>query len=68
MNENKTRLYFYKEGSKLKLYIYCTLCGKGPFKQDDLRKDKVFFIAGKRTKIYYCPECKSHQTKIKTLK
>lgn len=53
------REYFYKEHGQLKPYIYCSLCGAGPFKEKD--KEQIEHVAGERQKIYYCKSCQFAQ-------
>ena len=57
--------YFYNEGGKTKRYIYCSLCLKGPFKEEQLSTE-IFYICGS-DKIYYCSECKKNQKVIEEL-
>lgn len=65
------RQYFYEENGKTKRYTYCSLCGKGPFRQnqivnDNVSHDKILFVAGQtiNTSIYYCYDCCSHHTNV----
>jgi hypothetical protein len=57
------KIYFYQEDGKTKKYCYCSLCGKGPFKEDEInssnevKQNTVREIAGQHTKIYYCNSC-----------
>jgi hypothetical protein len=53
--------YFYIEDGKQKKYIYCSLCGNGPFKESDT--DKFTHICGNKQKVCYCNECKSRHIK-----
>lgn len=49
------RKYFYTENNKMKQYKYCTLCGAGPFKENDF--EHIIFICGDKQKTYYCNNC-----------
>ncbi len=61
--------YFYEENGKVKRYNYCSLCGKGPYKEDkivsdNVTPDKILYVAGQtaNTKIYYCYTCNNYIT------
>jgi len=63
------KLYFYKLNGKLKPFYYCSLCGKGPFKDIDFDDHKIIMRSGNdnRQKIYHCKSCDSilfHATTI----
>lgn len=57
------KLYFYQENGQTKKYRYCSLCGKGPFKDDEVnisnesKPNTIRQIAGQNTRIYYCNSC-----------
>jgi len=58
------RPYFYKDSDgNSKKYYYCSLCLKGPFKEDDMGK-KIFYMTGQETRVYYCFTCKNEQSEI----
>ena len=62
-----SKQYFYEENGKLKRYSYCSLCGKGPFKEEDIvddnvSPDKLLYVAGQTasTRMFYCYTCNNY--------
>lgn len=64
-----SRKYFYEENGQIKKYCYCTLCGKGPFTQSQVVKDRqpemIREVAGQNSKIYYCYCCDRLASSVK---
>jgi len=57
------RPYFYKCNGELKSYYYCSLCGVGPFKDEDFNDHKIVLCSNNgvenRQRVYYCRSCNS---------
>lgn len=59
---DKARLYFYKEHDVVKKYTYCSLCGTGPFTENDKLRGEITYLAGgKGSEIHYCKQCMFNQ-------
>ncbi|MDO8640248.1 MAG: hypothetical protein Q7R33_01780 [Nitrosarchaeum sp.] len=64
----QNKQYFYTERNQTQRYLYCTLCGIGPFKQNE-EGQKIFYKAGDKDPMYYCENCnRIHAPKIKFVK
>lgn len=57
--------HFYTENNKTKRYAYCSLCGAGPFKENDF--EHIKYICGDKQKLHYCHDCNLHH-RIKKLR
>lgn len=48
--------FFYKDSEgKIKRYVYCTKCEKGPFTEDQLGIE--YFKMAERISLFYCKSC-----------
>jgi hypothetical protein len=50
--------HFYKDtDGSVKRYYYCPQCLKGPFKDIDIKEEKLIKIGSYASPLYYCPPC-----------
>lgn len=52
----KAREYFYTENGVVKMFLYCSHCGSGPYKEHDSKIQKLGSV---QTPVNYCQTCAS---------
>lgn len=50
------RVYYYKDGDIIKKFVYCSMCGAGPYKQED-ESYEFIRLGGEKTPLNYCKYC-----------